>query len=916
MNNARKINLKYILALLLTALFFSITLNVPANYVHRSEFYQAPVSGKDTTKPRLFLSRDSAARDTVIRDSLLKDSAALDTVPRVRDTVIQKTDTFTLKMSKDSLEAPINYTASDSIVLDVPTKKITLYNKADAKYKDMTLDAYKIELDQSKQVVTATYILDTANQMVGKPKMVQQDNTMESDTIVYNLKTQKGITKNTLTQSGEMYVLGEKMKKISPEEYYAYRGRFTTCNLDTPHFAFRAKKMKLINKKFAISGPIHPEFEGVPVPIYLPFGFFPISQGRHSGLLPPTFNASQQFGLGLEGLGYYKVLNDYFDVIVRTNLYSYGGWNLYVTPEYRVRYRYSGRLNFTLQQTKILSSTGKTNYDVTKTWSLGWSHSVDSKARPGTTFSANVQLMSTKFNNYVYTNPTANFQNQISSNISYSKTWNGMYNLTTSISHSQNNQTRLISINAPNIGFTATTIYPFQKKEFIGTPKWYEKLGIGLTTTITGNSNFYDSLFSLHSILDTFKWGAQHTIPISLSLPSIMGGALQIAPGISLQDRWYSQKMVRRWNPAKQILDTTITKGFFNAEDISFALNLSTAIFGTFTGFGKKSSILGIRHVIRPTIGITYKPDLASSSYYSTQVDTSKRLLRFSQYEGNIYGPFSEGTFGGISFGLDNNLEMKARSKKDTSEAGIKKIKLIDGFGFTGSYNYLADSFKLSTISLYLRSTLFNNINITAGATLDPYIADDSGYRRNILAWNAGKGFSLGRITGGNVAISTSFRSKPKDEKKEEEKKNEEANQLPMTVEEQQAQLDYIRNNPAEFADFNVSWSLNIQYSLSFTKVLRANYSGYYTQLNSTMSLNGDFNLTEHWKLGFNTYYDVKNAKLQSLSTYLSRDMHCWQMAINVIPVGLWRSFSITLSPKSGILRDLRINRARTFSQY
>lgn len=917
MNNAHKINLKYVLPLIFTALFFCITLNTPANYAVHSRFYRSLTSG-DTTRPALMLSEadttitDSTSKDTIPKDSTIKDSLARDTIPHAKDSLVQKTDTFSVKMSKDSLDAPISYTASDSVVLDMPTKKITLYNKANTKYKDITLDAYKIELDQPKQVITATYTLDTANQMVQKPKMVQTDNTMESDSIIFNLKTQKGITRNTFTQSGEMYVLGEKMKKISPNEYYALHGRFTTCNLDTPHFAFRANKMKVVNKKFAISGPIHPEFEGVPVPIYLPFGFFPISQGRHSGFLPPAFNASPQFGLGLEGLGYYKVLNDYFDVIVRTNLYSYGGWNLYVTPEYRVRYRYSGRLNFTLQKTRILSTTGQREYDDTKTWSLSWSHTVDSKARPGTTFSANVNLMSTKFNNYVLNNPTANFTNQISSSVAYSKTWNGQYNLTVSASHSQNNQSRLITLNMPNIGFTATTIYPFQKKEFIGTPKWYEKLGIGLTTNITGNSNFYDSTFSFHKIIDTFQWGAQHNIPISLSLPSLFGGALQVAPGISLQERWYSKKMYRIWNNATQKLDTTITKGFYNAEDISFSLNLSTAIFGTFNKFGKKSSILGLRHVIRPTFGITYKPDLASKYYYKTRAySKSTDSLTFSVFDGNVYGPFSPGTFGGISFGLDNNFEMKVRSKKDTSETGIKKIKLIDGIGFTGSYNYLADSFKLSPISFYLRSTLFEKINITGGATLDPYYTTDSGFRRSIYAWKAGQG--LGRITNGNLAISTNFKSKPKDPKKAEVEQQGGSDQLPMTIEEQQAQLNYIRNNPAEFADFNIAWSLNIQYSLSFSKVLRSDYSGYYTNLNSSLTLSGDFNLTEHWKMGFSTYYDVKNAKMQSLSTFISRDMHCWQMSINVIPVGLWRSFNITLSPKSGILRDLRINRARSF---
>ena len=899
MNNGRKISLKYVLALVFMAIFLDLTLNCFANYPIFSGFHEKLTAYLDTVP--------LSSRDTVIKDS------SQNRLP-MRDSSGHQVDTINYKISKDSLEAPIEYTAADSVVLDVPNKKITLYNKADAKYKDLDLSAYKIQLDQTTQVVTATYTRDTANKMVGKPKMSQASTNTESDSIVYNLKTQHGITVNAYTQSGEMYILGEKMKKINETDYFAYRGRFTTCDLDTPHFAFRTNKMKLVNKKMAISGPIHPEFEGVPVPIYLPFGFFPISEGRHSGLLPPAFTASPQFGLGLEGLGYYKVLSDNFDVTVRTNFYSYGGWNFYLTPEYKVRYRYSGRLNLTLQKTSILSSSGKEQYDVTNTWNIAWSHVVDSKAHPGTNFSANVNLMSTKFNQYVYNNPTVNFTNQISSSIAWSKTWNGKYNLSLSATHNQNNQSRLINVNLPNIAFTATTLYPFQKKEFIGTPKWYEKLGIGLNSTITGRSSFYDSLFTIQKAIDTFQWGASHTIPISLALPSLLGGALQVGPGISLAQKWYSQKLTRTWDPTRSKLDTSISKGFYTAEDLSFSLNLSTAIFGTFNKFGKNSSILGIRHVIRPTIGITYKPNLAGQYYYSAQVDTTGRTLRFSYFDGSTYGPFAEGRFGGISFGFDNNIEMKTRSKKDTTDAGIKKIKIIDGIGFNGSYNYLADSFKLSPISLYLRSTLFGNFNITGGATLDPYIVDAHGFRRDTLAWNrAGHGFSLGRITSGNIAITTSFKSKPKDEKKAEEDKQQALSQLPMTPEEQQAQLNYIRSNPAEFADFNIAWSLNISYALSFTQIIKPDYSGFNTEFSSSLNLNGDFNLTENWKCGFNAYYDVKNLKLNSMTMFLSRNMHCWQMSINITPVGPWRSFNISLSPKAGILRDLKVNRTRNF---
>ncbi|HEX6427903.1 MAG TPA: putative LPS assembly protein LptD, partial [Niastella sp.] len=292
-------------------------------------------------------------------------------------------------------------------------------------------------------------------------------------------------------------------------------------------------------------------------------------------------------------------------------------------------------------------------------------------------------------------------------------------------------------------------------------------------------------------------------------------------------------------------------------------------------------------------------------------------IQRFSYFDGSIYGPPSEGTFGGIGFGIDNNIEAKVRSKKDTANGGLKKVKLIDGFGFTSSYNFMADSFKLAPFSLYVRSTLFEKINITMGATMDPYQVDTFGYRVDKYMWE-GEKFSLknlGRITSGNIAISTSFQSQAKDKKAAQQKEEALREGSVLTAEEQQAQLAYARANPAEFADFNVPWSLSLSYSMSFSKAFKPDYSGWETTTSSSLSWNGDFNMTPKWKFGLQGYYDVKNAAIQQFTMYISREMHCWQLSINVTPVGYWRTFSFTISPKSGILQDLKINRTRYFYQ-
>ncbi|KAI9432035.1 hypothetical protein F5148DRAFT_1295867 [Russula earlei] len=674
--------------------------------------------------------------------------------------------------------------------------------------------------------------------------------------------------------------------------------------------------MKMISNKLAVSGPASPEFEGVPIPIGIPFGIYPLVQGRHGGVLVPTFAQSQDYGLGLEGLGYYKVMNDYWDVTARTNLYSYGGWSLNLNPRYQKRYRYTGNFNLTFQNTKALNrsyvdyggttpTTGD-EFNVTKSFMLNWTHSQDSRSRPGTSFGANVNFGSTKYNQTVLNNPYLNYQNQLTSSISYSKDFKGKANIALTANHNQNNALHLVNINLPNLNGTVVTMFPFKKKEQIGQPKWYENIGIGYSGNLNNQFSFYDTAYSFKKMLDTIQWSAAHSIPITLSLPAM--GPVTLAPSVSFQEHWFGQQIFRTWDDKEKKLDTSIHKGFYAARQVSFGMSASTRIFGTY-GLGTTK----IRHEVRPTVSVSYTPDMNSQNYYNVQVDTLGNKLRFSKFDGIPPGAFQEGAFGGLSFGIDNLLEMKVKDKKDTAATAFKKVKLLDGFGFSSSYNLLADSFALSPFSLYARSTLFNVINITSSATLDPYQINQYGYRINKFAWSKG---SLGRITNGSVAISTQFKSKPRDGRSDSARTPVDPF---MTPDEQQRQLQYARANPAEYTDFNIPWTLSLSYSFSFSKQLQTDTTGaysYQTITSSNINFNGDFSLTPKWKVGATGYLNVTNGSLQQLSMFVTREMHCWQLAVNVNPIGIYRSFSITINPKSGILRDLRINRSRTFSNY
>ena len=904
MNHLYKGKAKIISAWASVLLLLTITLYSNGNSFFNEHFHRYLTTDTIPKKP----VGNDIRNDTAKQLRVIKPGPALKTANRSDTSIVTKIDTLQFKGSKDSLDAPVVYHADDSMVLDIPGKKLLLYGKqAKVKYLDNELIAPHIEFDQRTNMISAYLVKDSNGNVIAFPAFNQGgDFKTVSDSISFNPKTGKGLTKGTYTQQGELYVYGEKIKKVDSSVFYAYRGRFTTCNLDTPHFAFIAKKIKFINKKMAFTGPVHPEFEGVPIPVYLPFGIYPLRQGRHSGILAPTFTANEQLGLALEGLGYYKILSDNWDVVTRATLYSYGGWTASVSPRYYKRYHYQGNLSLDIQHFRDIDKNGSRNFNIR------WSHSSDTKARPGVSFNASVNAGSSKFNSSIPNSPQRNFQNQLNSSITYSKVWKDKpFNLTVSANHNQNTTSKLINLNLPDVSFNVNTLYPFRRKEVIGEYKWYENIGIALNSNAKSLSSFYDTSGNIFKqLVDKLQWGANHNIPISLSLPEI--GHLQFGPSISYQERWFQQQFIRKWNSANKKVDTTINKGFYAAREMSFGLGVSTRIFGMYT-FKKSSKVQAIRHEIRPSLSVSYKPDMNRRTWYTTQIDTNNNKSRFSVYEGSIFGGFGEGKFAGLNFGIDNNIQMKVRNRKDTGEAAIKKISLLDGFSLNGSYNFMADSFKLSTFGISASTNLFNKINITANGTLDPYLTNNIGERIDKLVWSK-RPLSLGRLTSGSVALQTQFKGGDKTEKTPAANAQQQLNSVSgLPLNEYQQEASYISNNPGEFANFNIPWSISFSYALNYFRQRKADYSGFQSVFSQNVSWTGSLNLTPKWQIGMNGYYNITEKQLGSLSMYLTREMHCWQMAINISPIGKYRFFNISISPKSAILRDLKINRTRYF---
>jgi len=896
MNQRNKGKAKYISVLVLTGLLFTLTMNCSAGGFHAGDFHSylttdtVPVIKSDSLK----LNRNTSAEPNAVKKNP-------DT------TIIPKTDTFSFRTSKDALDAPVFYHADDSMVMDIPAKTIILYGKqTSVKYIDNELYAPRIEFDQRTNLVSAYLVKDSNGNVISYPLFNQADFKTQSDSIRFNMKTGKGLTKGTYTQQGELFVYGERIKKVDNDIFYAFRGRFTTCNLDTPHFAFVSKKIKFINKKMAVTGPVHPEFENVPLPIVLPFGIYPLQTGRRSGILAPTFTANEQLGLALEGLGYYKVMSDMWDVVLRGTIYSYGGWTANVSPRYYKRYRYQGSMTVDIQRLRDLDRSGARNFNVR------WNHSSDSKARPGVSFNASLNAGSSGFNSSVPNSPQRNFQNQLNSSITYSKIWKDKpFNLNVSGNHNQNTNSKQVNINLPDIGFNVNTLYPFRRREVIGQYKWFENIGVALNTNVRSLSSFYDTLGNFFGeFARNYQWGAAHNVPISLSLPQI--GNFQVAPSISYQEKWYQERFARSWNNTDKKIDTSIKKGFFTAREMSFGMGISTRIFGMFM-FKKKSKVQAIRHEIRPTLSASYKPDMNKQFWYTTQTDSSGNKGRYTYYERSVFGAFGEGRFGGLSFGIDNNIQMKVRSKKDTSAAGIKKITLIDGFSINSGYNFLQDSFQLSPFNINMRTNLFEKISISASAVVVPYLTNSNGEFIDKLVWN--RKVALGKLTSANIAIQSQFHGGDKTEQLPvNNQMNSQLNSISgLPLNEYQQEAAYISNNPGEFANFNIPWSFSFSYAFTYNRIpngLGTGYKGFFSQ---NVSWTGSLNLTPKWQIGVNGSYNITLKDLGMISMYLSRELHCWQMAINISPVGRYRSFNISISPKSGLLRDLKINRTRYF---
>lgn len=856
----------------------------------------------ETDTSALKFAIDSNKNGTLSPDSIQNSESLLNTSV---DTI--KTDY--------PLKSPIYSNAEDSLLYSLDGKMVFLFGNAVVKYENMELSAAYIEYNMENNVVFAIGKADSTGTIIGKPVFKDGQQVYRMEQMHYNFDTKRAKIVGVITEEAGGFLHSQHTKLMENNSINISGGKFTTCDLDHPHFYIGITKGKVIPGDKLIIGPAYLVIEDVPFPIGLPFGFFPNKKGQSSGIIIPEMGEEQNRGFFMKEGGFYFGNNEYFDLKLTTDIYSKGSWAFNARSTYRKRYRYSGNFSFSISE-NILGDKGQDDYSKSQSYWLRWNHSQDPKASPNSTFQASVNLGSPNHNRYNARSVDAFLTNSMSSSISYSKVWPGTpFSMSSTMSHNQNNIDSTITLGLPKVSFNMSRIYPLKRKRRIGAPAWYENIGLSLSSRVDNSiSTTTDKLFTEES-LDKFKNGVQHSVPISTSFNLLK--FIVVSPNVNYSENWYTRTIAKRWDPDSMYTQagdtlygrvvTDIVPGFARAWQYNTGVSMSTKVYGMFN-FRANSAVQAIRHIMTPSVGFSYRPDFSQEFYgFYKQVYTPYDTLQYSIFEQSLFGGPGSGKSGMINLSLGNNLEMKVRSSKDTT-ANFKKIKILESLSLNTSYNLLADSMNWSPVSANARTTLFEMVNINLSGTLNPYAIDSLGriynqymYKTNGIPFRltnarASVGFSLsggkgssdgGANQGGPLRSGEKFGADPN---------NPNFGEAIGTG-----------YNDIDYVDFSVPWTLRLDYSFSYSK------QSIIKSITQSMSFSGDISLTPKWKVGFTSGYDIKNKKLTTTSLNFYRDLHCWEMRLSVVPIGYMKSFSFYINVKSPTLKDLKYTKSQNY---
>ena len=830
------------------------------------------------------------------------------------------------------IETTVNYVASDSIFYNLENQKISMFGESNIDYGSINLQAEEIEVDWNKKTIDANFKLDSLGKKVGKPIFSEDNQSYETDKITYNFDSKKAKIKGIVTQLDDAYMQGKDVKKNEFDELFIHDAKYTTCNLAEPHFHISARKIKVIPGKKVVSGPFHLKFRDVPTPLGFIFGMFPQPKKTVSGIIMPNYGEEKRRGFYLRDGGYYFAVNEKLDLQLTGDVYSKGSYGLSLGTNYKKRYAYNGSLRFDYNSTKMgeFEDSG-----ISKDFSLAWSHSPDSRGK-SSRFSSSVNFQTNSYNqnkNLVYSNFNESINAQFNSNISYSKTFKGTpFNFSANLRHSQNVQTKKVNLTLPDISYNMSRIYPFKNVGKLGKTA-LGKLSIshrftgkvqlsnaGIGSNLSGinivNSadNFSEqiefNLDNFNSIIDRSKIGVKHTIPVSTSFNLFK--YFTFSPNLNYEEIWYLKKLNYSYNEVENGVRIDTTNSFSRAWSYNTAFSMSTRIYGTL--FFKKGKIKAIRHVISPEVSFSFSPDFTKPKfgyYEDVRINDKGDTKLLSKYENFLYGTPRIGSSASMNFYIGNNLELKVLDKND-SISGTKKIKIFENLAFTSSYNFLADSFKLSPIRFNARTSFFKGlVNLSLSGNIDPYtyrmdstVESSSGskiiYQRRVSDLALLNKQGIGSLDFINIALG--FRFSANDFKSDA--RDTELDSEYGTAE----QLNYINSNMAEYIDFNVPWSVNASYNLNRRKL------GYRDPtITQTLTFSGDLSISEKTKLSFRSGYDFKNKMMTQTSINATRDLHCWRINFSWVPFGRFQSYNLSINAVSALLQDLKLEKRSRF---
>ncbi len=848
------------------------------------------------TLPAIQMKADTILSNKRPDGTLIPDS------PSVSDTISTE-QPDTLKAKKPVLEAEIKYNATDSIITDMESQKVYLYKEGVVTYQKIELKADYIALDLASKEIYAEGLPDSTGTMVGNPVFKDGEEEFESRTLRYNFETKKGIIVDVKTTQGDGIVHSERTKKISDDAFILQKGKYSTCDADHPHFYLRMTRAKVISNKKIITGPAYMVLEDFPIyfPI-IPFGYFPNSTKYSSGILIPTYGEEQNRGFFLRDGGYYWAAGQYFDLTLKGSVYSKGSWGADVGTNYKKRYKYNGQFNFKYNSNKYEDTAPSNGF------SLQWSHSQDSKANPNRTFSASVNLSTSSYDKENSLSAQNYLQTTKSSSISYTqKIENSPFNFSVNMRHSQNSRDTTLSLSLPEMTFNVAKIYPFRNRNRIGKARWYDQIGFSYTGNIKNSITAKEYEILDKSLIKDWQNGWQHSIPISLPNFNLFK-YINVSPSFSYAERWYTSYLnghyVTGADEKSSYLQLDTLYSFKRNYNYSYALSATTNLYGMYTMKNPNSKIKAIRHKITPSLSFNYTPDFGRKkfNFYDRYIDFYGVEQYYNRYDGAVFGSAGRGESGSINFSLSNNLEAKMLdmaedSTKNDKELKYKKVKILDNLSLSTSYNLIADSMNMSIISLRGRTTI-KGVSVNFGGNLDPYNADRNGVPYHEYMWNVGKGLSkLGRLTSANMSFGMSFQSKKgQDEAAETKKEDEEKQILPGGYD--------------QYYDFNVPWSFNFDYSLTYVNQFKSDVKPSVMQ---SLNFNGQLSLTENWRLSMNTNFDVQAMKFSFTTFNITRSLHCWTMAFNFVPFGARKSYSFTLNAQSSMLKDLKLEKQRSW---